>query len=43
MKTIRTQSEVVKAAQTKLNENNKRLETAEKKIADDRYKMKTTK
>ncbi|CAN0241880.1 unnamed protein product, partial [Ectocarpus sp. 12 AP-2014] len=43
MKTVRTQSEVLKAAQVKLSDNNKKLENAEKDIADEKYKMKTTK
>ena len=41
--TIRKQSELATAAQSTLTDYSNRLVTAEKKIADDTFKMKTTK
>lgn len=43
MATVRKQTEVVTAAQSNLSDNSKKLVTVEKKIADYKFKMKTTK
>lgn len=43
MTTIRKQSEVVTAAQSSLSDSSKKLVNIEKKIADNKFKIKTTK
>lgn len=41
--TIRKESEVLTSAESTINEQSNRLENAEKKVADNKYRLKTTK